>query len=258
MAAGTAQTTRFFLGAATVMLGTQAAALDLLPSTHSIGLVKNVTISNDPNWVDLTQGTKNTLVYQLLTQNSVKFGMEVYEYTAKNLTYGLSLDGTGIAPYSVQTTVVGAIDGSPTPAATITVASFTGFADNDTILIQEPGSEDQILARKIVSHSGAVITLDVTIKADFSAGAIVTKVNTVDLGSTTANPFLSAKIAGLLPDGTPLMVILPKVRIVKGFSMAFQTQDFQNMPFELEALDLVPTDTFYSTFPTRKGVIYTP
>lgn len=257
MAAGTAQSTRFMLGAATLMLGVQANALDLLPSTDSIGLVKDVTLSAEPTWANLTQGAKNTLVYSLLTANNVKVTANVFEYTAKNLAYGLSLDGTAISTFNVSTTTTAIIDGSPTPTTTVAVTSFAGFTDGDTIMIQDPTNEDQVLVRKIASHASLNITVDTSIKADFAAGAIVSKVNAVALGSTATNPFLAAKLVGTLADGTPAVVVLPKVRISKGMTMAWNSEQFQSMPFELEIFDLLPSDTFYSSFQNRKGNIYT-
>jgi hypothetical protein len=246
------------LGAATLMLGTQANALDLLPATASIGLVKDVTLSAEPAFVNLTQGAKNTLVYSMLTMNNVKIAANVFEYTAKNLTYGLSLDGTGISAATAATTTTAAINGGTTPTLIVPMAAFggAGFADGDTVMIQEPGSEDQILVRTIVSHATLDATVNATIKSNFSSGAIVTKVNTVPLGSTTTPPFLAAKIVGLMADNTPAVVVFPKVRISKGLTMAWNSEQFGSMPFELEVFDLLPADTLYASFPNRKANLY--
>ena len=42
--------------------------------------------------------------------------------------------------------------------------------------------------------------------------------------------------------------MIPKLRVVRGFNLAFTTDDYANLPLEFTVYDLVPTDTFYSDF----------
>jgi hypothetical protein len=95
--AGEAKTNNFMLGTATVMLGPMDDVFDLTPANHSIGLVKNFQLQSQPTFADLTQGIKNTQVYSVHTGNDVRASMEVYEFTAQNLSYALGLAATGIA-----------------------------------------------------------------------------------------------------------------------------------------------------------------
>lgn len=60
--AGEAKSTSFVLGTATVMIGPRADVFELTPEEHSIGLVKNFTLSGDPSYLDLTHGVRNTIV----------------------------------------------------------------------------------------------------------------------------------------------------------------------------------------------------
>ena len=54
---------------------------------------------------------------------------------------------------------------------------------------------------------------------------------------------------GILPeDNEPVTLIFPKLRIQKGFSLAFTTNQYANMPYEFTPFDLVPADVHYDTF----------
>lgn len=91
--AGSARSESFNLGAATVMIGPKEKVFDLTPENDSIGLVKNFTFSSNDQYIDLTQGVRNTIVYSVKTGSEVTASMEVYEYTPKNLAYALGLEG---------------------------------------------------------------------------------------------------------------------------------------------------------------------
>jgi hypothetical protein len=263
--AGLANTSRFMLGAATLMIGPQASLWDLQPSTHSLGLVKNIVVNSEPTFVDLTQGAKNTLVYSMMTGNPVKISAEVYEYTSRTLTYGLGLDGTGFAiggggPATTVQRAAG-IDGSPTPTTSIPVADSTGFSVNDNVMVIPPNADDQMLVRTLSAVVGGgtpSLTVTHAINIDI-ATYTVQKVSLLKLGDTSSNnTFLSAKVAGQLADGTPAVMLFPKIKVTKGFNMAFNAEQYGNLPYEIQVYDLLPTDTFYSDFSTSKGGLYIP
>lgn len=254
--AGTAKTSKFMLGSASLMIGAQANLYDLSP-TNSLGLVKNISITSDPTFTDLTQGTKNTVVYSMLTGSPVKISAEVYEYTAANLAYGLSLDGSSLTSLTAAGVTSAIIAGGTTPTTQVPLVDASMFAANDNILISD-GTDDNLLPRKIVSIATNTLTVDSTIKQTLAAGATVRKVNLVDVGSTVDGPFLAGKIAGKLVDGTPVVLLLPKIRITKGFTMNWSTNDYGNLPYEIEVIDLISTDTFYANFTTKKAQLYIP
>lgn len=248
--AGLANTNDFMLSTATVMIGPQEELFDLNPADHGIGLVKNFTATSEPAYTDLTQGVKNTIVFSVMTQNNVKASMEVYEYTAKNLAYSLGLEGADqMEALSVETTVAapGVTAGSPGVTA-LTVASVTGFAAEDYILINLDNDDDFVI-RKVTSTAGSptALTVDKALP-DISAGAKVKKVHSIGIGSKEDQPFYAAKVAGKLANGDEVVVLIPKIRITKGFNFAFTTENYANLPLEFTVYDLVPTDTFYTEF----------
>jgi hypothetical protein len=256
------------LAAATVMIGPQASLYDLTPSANSLGLVKNVQCSQTPTFVDLTQGAKNTRVASVLTNNVSKINFEVFEYTASNLAYGLGLEGYGInsptslGPFLTATSLTGS---TVTPVTTLTF-SFTSdvsaqFPINSWVSIQElNGLNDhvhsvQLTAAATVTGAGPyIITLNfanqgLKLGNNFPAGSAVYPVVNLALGTKVEQPYHSCKITAVLPGNSmPMTMLFPKVKIIKGFSVSFDSSTFGNMPFEFEPFELMSSDPFYSTF----------
>lgn len=253
---GEAQTTSFMLGTATVMLGAQDQLYNL-EGDASIGLVKNFLVSAAPTFVELTQGIQNSLVFSVKTANPVTATMEVYEYTAANLAYAAGLDGS---TYSTEvagaSTVATAGTGSAqTPSPLLDLVAVTEFSPGDVIQI---GEADDILIRKVASidATSKALTLDHGINKVIPVGTPVSKVSMVGINSKTVQPFLAAKIAGQLADGTNMTLLLPKVRITKGFSVAFKSDAYGNLPFEFSIYDQVAADPFFADFAGDRARIF--
>ena len=251
MAYGLAKTSAFMLGAASVLIGPQDKLFDLTPDQNGLGLVKNFKTSGAPSYTDLTQGVKNTIVFSVLTKNVVTASMEVYEYTLKNINYGLGLDGSAVMPETAATTTTasmtgGAGIGTTTPMA---VESATGITAGKYVMIAY-GADDQILIRKVASVASLNVTLtkDIPTGVTVPSGAVVKTLGVVGVGSKVEQPFLSALVLGSLADGTECMVAYPKVRISKGFDLDFRTDNYGNLPFEFTVYDQVSTDPFYAEF----------
>lgn len=246
MGAGTAKTSNFMLATASVMIGAQDDLYDLNPAEHSVGLVKNFSVTSEPEYTELTQGVKNTIVSSVMTSNPVNCAMEVYEYTAKNLTYAVGLNGNTLtSATAAESTVDGAVPASPAQS-TIDLDSATGFTVGDTIIIRKD-EDDDFVVRTITAINVDELTVDRDLPA-IPDGVKVTKVNTIDVGSKDEQPYLSAKVAGKLSNGQPIVLLYPKVRITRGFNMNFSSDDYGNLPFEFTIYDLVGTDTYFQAF----------
>ena len=255
--AGEAKTSAFVLSSATVMIGAEADVLEFQPATHSIGLVKNFVLSADITYSELTQGTKNTIVFSVATQVQTRATMEVYEFTSKNVTYGLGLEGASIASVSTTHTLKTEIIGNDSIVAAVINTDVTATYPAGTwITIQGAtgATADQVHLAKVASS--AFDTPDTTLTltgypiptgTTFAVGSIISKVNQINVGSKDEQPFLAAKVVGILPqDNKPIVLIIPKLRISKGFSLAFRTDNFGNMPYEFTPYDLVAADPHYS------------
>lgn len=244
--AGEAKTNAFMLGTATVMLGDREDLFDFTPANHSIGLVKNFNLTVDQSYTDLGQGLTNQTVFSVKTGSKIMATMEAYEYTGKNLTYALGMEGFNAAAEVITRTTV-------TSGATTTVVpvlSTTGVIAGDYIKIQT-GTSDQVLVRKVISVGTSPISFTVAMLPGSPAeGATVAKMNVIPLGSSTAceDTFVAAKIVGTLADCSEVVLLLPKVKVTKGFNMAFNSNDFQNLPLELTVYDLLADDDHYAAF----------
>lgn len=250
---GEARTDAFMLGTATVMIGPCDQLMNL-NTEHSIGLVKNFAAKSTPSFTDLEQGVKSTLVYSVMTGNEVMCDAEMYEYTGKNLSYSLGLDGSAVAESAVSSTVLTAV-AAPTPPAltaavlTLAVGGGTGFTAGDYCFIQV-GTADQVFVRKLVSKSTDALTFDSGFPVAIPVGTSVRKVNVIAVGSQEDQPYLAAKIVGTMANGDEVVLLLPKIRVSSGLSLAFKTDKFDFMPLQFKIFDLVTSDPLYTMFQT--------
>lgn len=250
---GAALTNDFMLGSATIMLGAQADLFNLM-TEQSVGLVKNVSFTSKPTFADLTQGVQNSLVYSVMNGNTNSVSAEMYEYTPQNLAYGLSLDGSQIvrqtALTSVLTPLAAPAEGALT-AAELDVVDTALFTAGAFVLVHI-GKADNVMARKIVAVDAAAksITFDSGFPVAVPAGAKVEKCNVLAVGAQSEPPFLSCKIVGTLANGETVPMLFPKVRVSSGLTMAFKTDNFDHIPFELQVFDLVADDPHYAMFQT--------
>lgn len=262
--AGEARTNSFTLGSATVMIGMQSQLWDLTSAAFSIGLVKNFTISSTPTFLDLAQGAKGEIVYSALTSNALKASCEVFEYTSRNLAYGLGLDGSALVssvPFPLAADVIGG--SGPTVTATFNfLYDLTAtFPSNSWVVIQDGVSDRvhyaQLTANTTVTGTGPYLhTLTFAnqgLKAGnnfyVANGAYFSLANRINIGSPEDQKYYSCKVVAIMPEGDkPIGILLPKIRIIRGFNASFATDHYGNMPFEMQPLSLIPTDVNYTTF----------
>ena len=267
--AGEARTQAFVLSSATVMIGQMSQLYDLNPAVNSIGLVKNFQASATPTYVDLTQGSKGNIIDSVMTNNQVKASMEVYEYTAANLAYGLGLDGSLlVAPtgdYPCDTALIGSTT-TPVYSATFDAATdvSAAFPQGAWVMIQDINFPDHVHYAKLTAATtaatnGSVHTHTLTFQGqglksgnNFPIGSRIGVVNVVDVGSKDNQPYLAAKVTAILPnDNQPVTMLFPKIRVTKGFSISFSSDKFTDLPFEFQPYDVLPSDPFYADFVNR-------
>lgn len=242
---GNAKTDNFMLATATVMVGPQADLFNLNVDQHSLGLVKNFQVTSEPSYVELTQGVRNSIVYSVLNANAVRASMEVYEFTAANLGYALGLNGGSFTRGTVASTLDVVASVADT-SVTVAVGAGANFNVGDWIMIRE-GTTENVAVRKVTSVSGDTISFAEPLAKSIPAGSDIRVMNAIDVGSKEKQPFLSAKVLGVLPNGDEVILLLPKLRISKGFTLSFSTNDFGNLPFEFTVYDLVANDPNYAT-----------
>jgi hypothetical protein len=78
---------------------------------------------------------------------------------------------------------------------------------------------------------------------DFPAGTKAWVVNEVGVGSTAEQDFFKVKVVGTMSaNERPITLILPKVKISKGFQIQFDEGNYTSMPFEFAPYFLSKTE----------------
>lgn len=259
---GLAKTSQVLLSTATVMIGAPSDLHSLNPTEHSIGLVKNVSISSDPQFAELTQGIQNDVVMSIKNATGLRMSMEVYEYTLRNMAYAAGLDGSGTSFAPITTTWTASADPAGL-SVKVTTDISSELSAGDYIFIQN-GQDDVVHIGKVASAAfttETTITLaagfEIPAAAGFTTGARIGKVKRLDVGGQTSQPELGAKIVGLLPkNNEPVTILIPKLRITRGLGMSFSADQYSNMPFEFTPYAGIPSDPHYSEYGAASMVMF--
>lgn len=255
-------TNQFNIGVSTVMIGPMKDVKNLTPEEHSIGLIKNFSLTSEVNEVTLTQGLRNTQVDSQVTGVTTRLSMEVYEYTAKNLAYAAQLSGenfTLAGNYAIKTAITGGVSATTVLLKNVPSASQSDLAAGDTIALQVTGEKDydKVYLATVASASwesdsqedDTIGTLTITLTSaipsgwNFAVDDRVFFVNMIPVGSDEPQPYYGVKIVGILPNGNePVTIICPKAKVSAGFNIGFTTDNYGNMPFEFTPYDLTKQD----------------
>lgn len=252
--AGEARTTNFMLGTAEVMIGPRSMMHELNPEQHSLGLVKNFNAEANKENTDLGQGVQNVTIFTRTTGITSRASCEVYEYTPKNIAYALSLEGSTFqaiegTPYLLTAASTNgadkthtlvhnvAVDGQP-----LTVGAF--------VTLREPNNNNITLAKITQVTPALIVEVDVGTKI-FPIGTEMQVAHVLAMGSSAESEEFAAKVTGQLADGTWVTMLFPRIRITSGFTMAFSTDNYGNMPFEFTPMRLVPGDKYYAEMQGR-------
>lgn len=263
--AGLAKTNKFLLSTATVMLGPKAQLHNLTPA-NSIGLVKNFSVNSDPSFTELTQGINNQIVMSVKTNETLSCSMEVYEYTLRNLAYAAGLDGSGTAFDPMADTVYNPTAEIASAATTLTIATdlTAVFTVGSYFYIADPLKDDLVHIAKVSAATFAAGNTTVTFAGfpiatgtTFPVTSKIAPVKKVQVGVGSVQPELACKVVGVLPaTGEPFTVLFPKVKITGGVGLAFQSDNFSNMPFEFTPYAQVETDPFWGEYANSSMVLF--
>jgi hypothetical protein len=250
------QKSAFSLSAATIMIG--RAFLDdpfaFTPATNSVGMVSDAAISVDSSINSLLNGVSQTEVDAKRTGISASITASVYEMTAQNFMRAHAMSGA--ATVIKRGVLTAAAAGS---ATSLTIASdpvpgeatsaITGIGDipaGSTILIQRVGGEqDYVFPTKTNAAATGAGPYVVPLAApyaipagmSFAVGARVWVVSPVGVGDIDADDLFSVKITGTLSNfDRPVTYVAPKVRMVKGFGIAYNETQYSSMSWEMKPL----------------------
>ncbi|ESY35767.1 hypothetical protein NKK48_01560 [Mesorhizobium sp. C386A] len=260
--AGNAKTNKFMLSTATVMLGALADLHKLNPIEHSIGLVKNFQLTGEAAYTELTQGIRNAVVMSVRTGEGLKTSCEVYEFTGKNLAYAAGLDASG-ASYTVadDLSALGTEAAASDDELVLAVAPVAPVVAGDYLFVQK-GQDDYVHIIKAASYDATSKTITVAAGFEvptgmtFPVGARVGRLVRIDIGQNVTQPDLACKVTGILPkDNTPFTILLPKVKVTRGLGISFASDNFSNMPFEMQPYEMVTSDPFYGEYGQGQAIL---
>lgn len=248
------KTNQFMIGDATIMVGPMASVFDLMPDKHGLGLTKNLALKVETGSVDLTAGISQTPVFSVQNQFNPMASCEVYEYTARNLAYGLGLDASGVAYDQAAAGVTGphtlaSACAAGSTSVVLTAGQGVNYTVGDWVILQQ--AEDYVFAAKVTAKVTDTLTIDRAVPTGLTYATATTTIyrarSIAAIGGQ--NNFMAVKAAVIMPkDKRPVPILFPKVRITRGFDLSIGSSDFSNLPFEFQPFALTPEDTLYSSF----------
>lgn len=239
---------KFVIGNATVMLAPYTDDVyALTPDLNSIGMVKSVSMEQSADQIMLKNGIAQLTVDSQKSAVAMSLTFEGYEFSARNAMYSLGLTNTVVKRLRGTLTTAAAsastsfsIVSSPVPGdAASGITAIGDIPIGAVLLIQKASDPANVFVTKTTAVTTGAGPYVATVAAlptgvSFAVGDIVWIMNEIDAGSSRQDQFLCAKIVGTTStDNEPIVVLFPKVRVMKGFSLSFSETDYSNMPFEL-------------------------
>lgn len=256
------QKSAFSLSSATIMLGRafEDDVFALTPEKDSVGMVSEVSIGIDSSITELLNGVQQVAVDAKRTGVSSTITGNVFEFTAANFMKAQAIGGTPLPVKRGLLTASAAAGGTslsissdPIPGeASSAISSLSDIPSGSTLLIQRVnGQTDYVFPAKTSAAATGTgsgpYTVPVTaIPAgmSFEAGSRVWIVHPVSVGDMDADALFCAKIVGTLSNyDRPVMYIAPKVRMVRGFQLAFNETAYSSMPWEMRPLNMAAGET---------------
>ncbi len=252
----------FMLSSATVMMA-PAFTTDvyaLTPEEHSVGMVKEVAVPLDSSMISLTNGVAQATVASKRTSVQPTISFTSYEFTAENVARSLAMAGeVGVMKRGILTTAAAAeatelvLASDPVPGELASaIAAINDIPSGSTLLVQRPSpNQDYVFPTKSSgAATGPTSPFTVPIAANYAIPAgmsfpIGSKVWVVPALRPTIDQddLFGIKITGTLDSyDRPVTVILPKVRVSKGFSLSFSETEYGGMPWELMPLLMSATE----------------
>jgi hypothetical protein len=233
------------------------SVFELTPDLHSVGMVRNVTLNQESDQIELRKGIQQNLVDSKKSNVKTTLSAEVFEFSAQNVFYSLSIGSQAVALKrgKLKTAAAGddatiVVTSDPLPGdATSGISAAGDIPNGATVLLQIPGSGNDYVLPVRVTADTTVATTDYTVTVaiptgmDFPIGTKVWIVNEVPVASTAEQDFFKVKVVGTLSNNErPVTLILPKVKINKGFQIQFDEGNYTSMPFEFSPYFLAASE----------------
>lgn len=249
---------KFVIGNATVMLAPFSEdVFALTPDEHSVGMVKAVTVTQEANQITLRNGVMQNQVDAVKSNVNMTTTFEGYEFSAENLMHSLGLQGATVKRLRGSLTADAEASDTTISIASYPIPGDTGSAIDATgdipvgavLLLQKADQPDHVYPVKTTAATTGTGPYIATIPAltadtEFATGDTVWVMNEINAGSIDQDEYFCVKIVGTLSaNDEPIVVIIPKVRITRGFNLSFSETDYSNLPFELSPILMSKSET---------------
>lgn len=254
------QKSAFSLSSATLMMAPAFTTdvFSLTPSANSVGMVSEVNVSVDSSVTELLNGVAQVTVDSRKTGVKAAISANVFEMTAANFMRAQSLaSSTPISVKRGKLTAIAAagavsltVSSYPVPGeASSAISTLGDIPAGSTLLIQRESTGEIDYVFPTMS-SGATtgtgpfvipIASPYVIPANmsFAVNDTVWIVSPISIASSIDDELFGVKITGSLTNfNRPVTVVFPKVRISKGFTIAFNETQYSSMPWELQPIIL--------------------
>lgn len=235
--ASTAKTQEFFIGDLDLRVSTDLTKAGELTISDGIGLMTECSISMTTNEVKLQAGFPQRTYATAVSSRDLTITGSLSEYSVSNMAmlYGDKQAFMAAQSESAAATTLG----TPFVAGgtTIAVADATDFAVGDTIMIRSANSTDDVFIVEVTAIATNDITVAYGIPNDYAAGAMISKVITIELGSEEAIPPMTVQVVGVMPlDQEPFVYDVWKATISGTIEVSNSTDNFGTLPYTISPL----------------------
>lgn len=240
---GKPRTKKFSIGTSELRVAPLANA-GKLGSTHSVGLVDQVTVEVAAESVDLNGGFPRTLYDTAIVSQSMSIRGTLREYSRRNMKMLL---GQGVAASDAADVATTVSANALLGATTLMVADIAGLAQGDLIGIYPDGFPEQITVAQIAATAVGQLTLssDTPTMQAYVSGAKVFKFQLVSIGNMNQTNYFSAMVVQAeRSTGRPVIFNAWKAAIASGMNVANNSSDFASTELNLKVLQ--PAETEYS------------
>lgn len=240
---GKPRTKKFSIGTSELRVAPLANAGRLM-TTHSVGLVDQVTVEVAAESVDLNGGFPRTLYDTAIVAQSMTIRGTLREYSRRNMKMLL---GQGVAA-SDSADVATTLSANVALGATaLTVADSAGFAGGDLVGIYPDGFPEQVTVAQLTGTAVGSLTLETetpTLQA-YVSGAKIFKFQLVSIGNLNQTNYFSAMvIQAERSTGRPVIFSAWKAAIASGMNVANNSSDFASTELNLKVLQ--PAESEYA------------
>lgn len=247
---GSAVSNEFSIGTAEVRVGPLTEA-GRLAQSRSVGLVDNATISFAVASVDLKGGFPQQIVDTAVTEQTGSIKVTAREFSRRNLDIMLGNSISGAAVVDVSTTLATAANIAAN-ATSITVASATGLAVDDVIVIYPEGRPQDVTVTQISAIATNVLTLKtgmgtvVAYPALTESGTVfhVFKAHGVAAGNVSRTNYFSVMLLQQKnSSGRPAVWSIWKAANSGSMEQGTSATDYGSLSMEMKILQPTASDT---------------